>query len=162
MIKQIYGERKLNAAKQLDIFMSSLSDYFNKINIDKTKYREEFNEIELMSIEEIDKLTKDSCFNSAYILYQYADYISLDLNKCRAILYWCENSLNEIVSREINDLPQFNKHEIKVAEILRSNTVAKNLNDWKIKAQSRINFLESKEQNIRRRAECLIEKGKRK
>jgi len=152
----------LNAAKQLDNFMCALSDYFSKIGIDKTAHRPEFNEVELMSINDMDLLTKDACFNCAYVLYQYADYISTDLNKCRAIFYWCENSLNEIVSREINDLPQFNKHDIKVAEIIRSNVVAKNLNDWKIKAQSRINFLESKEQNIRRRAECLIEKGKRK
>ena len=107
-------------------------------------------------------LNRDDCFNAAYTLYQYADYISVDLNKCRAIFSWCDSSLNEIISREINDLPQFNKHEIKVAEILRSNSIAKNLNDWKIKAQARINMLESKEQNIRRRAECLIEKGKRK
>jgi hypothetical protein len=152
----------VSVSKQLEEFTKSLSSYFDGLRINKTSLREEFNEVELMSSSEIDSLTKDGCFNAAYVLYQYADFISIELNKLRAIFYWCENSLNEIVSREINDLPQFNKYEIKVAEVLRSNVVAKNLQDWKIKAQSRINMLESKEQNIRRRAECLIEKGKRK
>jgi hypothetical protein len=152
----------LSVAKQLENFTSTLSDYFSGLKVDKTKYRQDFNDLELMTPKEIDSLTKDGCFNAAYMLYQYADYISIDLNKCRAILMWCENSLNEIVSREINDLPQFNKYEINVAEVLRSNTVAKNLHDWKMQAQCRINLLEAKEQNIRRRAECLIEKGKRK
>lgn len=152
----------MSAAKQLDEFILDLSRYFSGLKIDKTNHRKEFNELELMDSSKIDSLTKDECFNAAFVLYQYADYISVELNKCRSIFYWCENSLNEIVSREINDLPQFNKYEIKVAEVLRSNYIAKNINDWKIKAQSRINMLESKEQNIRRRAECLIEKGKRK
>lgn len=152
----------VSIAKQLDNFISALSSYFSGLQIDKISFRSEFNIVELMSTEQMDLLNRDDCFNAAYTLYQYADYISIDLNKCRAIFSWCDSSLNEIISREINDLPQFNKHEIKVAEILRSNSIAKNLNDWKIKAQSRINMLESKEQNIRRRAECLIEKGKRK
>lgn len=156
------GEYKSSVAKELEKFTTSLSDYFSGLKVDKTKHREDFNIVELMSAQEVDALTKDGCFNAAYTMYQYADYISVDLNKCRAILAWCENSLNEIVSREINDLPQFNKYEIKVAEVLRSNQVAKNLHEWKTQAQARINFLESKEQNIRRRAECLIEKGKRK
>jgi hypothetical protein len=152
----------VSIAKQLDNFISALSSYFSGLQIDKISFRPEFNIVELMSTEQMDLLNRDDCFNAAYTLYQYADYISVDLNKCRAIFSWCDSSLNEIISREINDLPQFNKHEIKVAEILRSNSIAKNLNDWKIKAQARINMLESKEQNIRRRAECLIEKGKRK
>ena len=152
----------MNAAKRLDEFVYDLSCYFSGLRIDKINHRKEFNDIELMNTEQLNALTKDECFNGGYTLYQYADYIALDLNKCRSILYWCENSLNEIISREINDLPQYNKYEIKVAEVLRSNTIAKNLNDWKIKAQCRINMLEAKEQNIRRRAECLIEKGKRK
>lgn len=162
MMNAISGEYNLSVAKQLDNFIHELSNYFGALKIDKINHRKEFNELELMNSDKLNSLTKDDCFNGAYILYQYADYISLDLNKCRSILYWCENSLNEIISREIADLPQFNKYEIKVAEILRSNMVAKNLNEWKIKAQSRINTLEAKEQNIRRRAECLIEKGKRK
>lgn len=152
----------MSVAKQLESFISELSSYFSGLKLNKINHRKEFNELELISNNEIEALTKDECFNCAYVLYQYADYISLELNKCRSIFYWCENSLNEIISREINDLPQYNKYEIKVAEVLRSNTIAKNLNDWKTNAQCRINLLESKEQNIRRRAECLIEKGKRK
>jgi hypothetical protein len=86
----------------------------------------------------------------------------MELNKCRNILLWCDNSINEIVSREIDTQSQYNKYEIKVAAILKENLVAQKIHEWKTVMVSRINILDPKEQNVRRRAECLIEKGKRK
>jgi hypothetical protein len=151
----------LSAADRLKEFVKNIDNYVNKI-VATQKLQPEYEQLDIMTAQEIDALTKDGCFNAAYTLYQYADYINMELNKCRNILLWCDNSINEIVSREIDTQSQYNKYEIKVAAILKENLVAQKIHEWKTVMVSRINILDPKEQNVRRRAECLIEKGKRK
>ena len=151
----------MSAADRLKEFVKNIDNYVNKI-VATQKLQPEYEQLDIMTAQEIDALTKDGCFNAAYTLYQYADYINMELNKCRNILLWCDNSINEIVSREIDTQSQYNKYEIKVAAILKENLVAQKIHEWKTVMVSRINILDPKEQNVRRRAECLIEKGKRK
>ena len=151
----------MSAADRLKEFVKNIDNYVNKIVVTQ-KLQPEYEQLDIMTAQEIDALTKDGCFNAAYTLYQYADYINMELNKCRNILLWCDNSINEIVSREIDTQSQYNKYEIKVAAILKENLVAQKIHEWKTVMVSRINILDPKEQNVRRRAECLIEKGKRK
>ena len=57
---------------------------------------------------------------------------------------------------------QFMKYETKVDLIKRNNIIAKNINEWLMTAESRLEMLKSREYNVRRKADILIEKGKRK
>ena len=53
------------------------------------------------------------------------------------------------------------KHDTKVATIIRNNEIAGRINEWKLTAEGRLENLKSREYNVRRKADILIEKGKR-
>lgn len=159
---QKYGESNLNASERLQKFVDNIDSYIESKNFIGPKFNEEFKAAEQLDIEKLNCLTRDDCFSYGFMLYQYADFIATELNRNKAVLLFCEDSLNKIFADEMFDMPQYTKHEIKVGAILRENELAKKINEWKIIAQSRIDLLQTKEYNCRRKADCLIEKGKRK
>jgi hypothetical protein len=152
----------LNASERLKIFVENIDTYIESKNYIGPKFNNDFKIAEDLDLATIITLSQDDCFNYAYMLYQYADDIALELTRNKAVLQWCETSLNEMVSVELINMPQIAKHEMKFAAILKENDLAKKLNEWKAVATSRIDFLQVKEYNVRRKADCLIEKGKRK
>lgn len=158
----ISGENNLNASERLEHFLKCINDYIESKNFTGPKFNEEFKQPETLDLDTMNCLTRDDCFNYGYMLYQYADFVATELNKNKSIVLYCEDSLNKILSKEMPDMPQFTKHEMKAAMILNENVVANKINEWKIVAQSRVDFLYTKEYNLRKKAECLIEKGKRK
>lgn len=152
----------MNASEKLENFIKNINNYIESKNFIGPAFSEEFKLPEALDISTMNTLTRDDCFNYAYMLYQYADTVATELNKNKSILSYCEDSLNKIISKEIINMPQFTKHEIKAASVLLENEVAQKINEWKIIAQSRVDFLQNKEYNLRKKADCLIEKGKRK
>jgi hypothetical protein len=156
------GENNLNANERLEQFLKYIDDYIQSKNFIGPSFNEEFKIPENMGLDQMNFLTRDDCFNYAYMLYQYADFVARELSKNKSIILYCEDALNKILSREMVDMPQFTKHDMKVASILNENAVANKINDWKIVAQSRVDFLQNKEYNLRKKADCLMEKGKRK
>ena len=96
-------------------------------------------------------------------MYQYADHVATEKAQQESVVRWCENSLNTIIASEIQDMAgEYLKHEIKVATILRNHDLAKKINEWKIVAESRLGKIQSREYNIRRKADILMDKGRRK
>ena len=77
------------------------------------------------------------------------------------VVKWCDKNLKTIISTEIEDMPQFTKYEMKVAHVLKNNDLAKKIDEWKSVAEGRIIALGNKEYSVRKKADCLIEKGKR-
>ena len=76
---------------------------------------------------------------------------------------WCKDSLGSIVASEVAEIEvQFMKYETKVDLIKRDNDIAKNINEWLLTAESRLELLKSREYNVRRKADILIDKGRRK
>jgi hypothetical protein len=97
------------------------------------------------------------------MLYQYADNVASEKASCETIVRWCENSFNSIISNDMEDIAHvIAKHEIKVATIVRTNDLARKINEWKLTAEGRLEPLKNREYNVRRKADILIEKGKRK
>ena len=152
----------MNASERLSEFTQGVQNYIDCKNLGPPKFTAEHVLPEMFSIENLERLTQDECFNSAFMLYQYADYISSEKASQEVVLIWCEKALNTIISTEIEDMPQYTKHDIKVAHILRNNDLAKKIDEWKNVAEGRITMLGSKEYSVRKKADCLIEKGKRK
>ena len=71
--------------------------------------------------------------------------------------------MNKIIAHDMDDFSSvIAKHEIKVANILRNNDLANSINKWKIVAEGRLANLTNREYSVRRKADCLMEKGKRK
>ena len=161
---QNIGERKLNAADRLKSFIDGIEQYITAKNITPTRFNPEFAIAETFSIEKMESLTQDECFNYAYQLYQYADHVGHERAQCENVIRWCDNTLQSIISESISSgiWDQFAKYETKVATILRNDDLARKINEWKMTAQGRLECVKNREYNIRRKADILIEKGKRK
>jgi len=152
----------LNAADRLKVFLEGIERYITAENLSPTKFNPEFAIAETLTLEQLDRLTQDECFNYAYQLYQYADHIAHERSKCENVVRWCRENSNSIIAHEITEIDvQFMKHETKVDLIKRNNDIARNITEWLITAESRLEPLKSREYNIRRKADILIEKGKR-
>lgn len=158
------GEIKLKAAERLKQFLDGIDDYISAKNITPAEFNEEFSEAEKLSTENLEGLTQDECFNYAYQLMQYVDHMGSERAQCENVIRWCTNSLQSIISEAINSgvWDTYAKHETKVATILRNNELANKINEWKLTAEGRLENLKSREYNIRRKADILFEKGKRK
>ena len=152
----------MNASERLNEFTQGIQNYINGKFLGPPKFTPEHVLPEMYSTDNLEKLTQDECFNGAFMLYQYADYISSEKASQEVVFKWCEKSLNTIISTEIEDMPQFTKYEIKVANILKNNDLAKKIDEWKSVAEGRLTALGNKEYSVRKKADCLMEKGKRK
>lgn len=153
----------MNAADRLKEFLDGIDDYISLKNLKAPKNTSnEFQQAEELSLDNLDKLTQDQCFNYAFMMYQYADHVASEKASQETVVNWCENSLNSIISTEMEDMSHIiAKHEIKVANILKGNDLARKIDDWKNVAKGRLAKLVSREYNIRRKADILMEKGRR-
>lgn len=161
---QSIGERKLNAADRLKKFIEGIDSYINAKNITPTKFTTEFAIAETLSLEQMEKLSQDDCFNLAYQLYQYADHVAHERASAENVIRWCDVNLQSIISDLVNSgiWDQYARYETKVGTILRNDDLARKINDWKMTAEGRLEHLKSREYNVRRKADILMEKGKRK
>ena len=152
----------MNASERLNEFTQGIQNYIDCKNLGPPKFTAEHVLPEMFSVENLERLTQDECFNSAFMLYQYADYVSSEKASQEVVIKWCEKALNTIISTEIEDMSQYTKHDMKVAHVLRSHDLAKKIDEWKTIAEARVVSLGSKEYSVRKKADCLMEKGKRK
>lgn len=163
MIQKNIGEVNLNAADRLKSFLEGIDSYITAKNVVPTVFNSDFAIAETLSLQDMEKLNQDDCFNYAYQLYQFADHVSKEKAHCENVVRWCNNSLNSIIAVELNNgvWDQYAKHDIKVATILRNDDLAHKINEWKMTAEARLENIKSREYNVRRKADILIEKGKR-
>lgn len=153
----------MNFADRLKEFLSGVDSYISGKNLSPTKLNTDFEIADTFSMEQLQKLTKEECFDYAFMLYQYADHVAFEKANCETVVNWCEANLNSIIASEIQEMSgEFLKHDIKVATIVRTHDLANKIHEWKITAQARLEPLKSRENNVRRKAEILLEKGRRK
>ena len=163
MTRWSIGENKLNAADRLQKFLDGIESYITAKNVVPSKFAPEFALADSLGIEQLEKLAQDDCFNFAYHLYQYADHLARERAHCENVSKWCNNSLQSIIAEAIPEMMgEYVKHDTKVATIIRNDELAGRINDWKMTAEGRLENLKSREYNVRRKADILIEKGKRK
>lgn len=153
----------MNAADRLRNFLDGIDAYVNAKNITPTPFNAEFAIAETFTLEQMQKLIQDECFNYAYLLYQYADHISHERANCENVIKWCDYNLQSIIAEDLKNgvWEQYAKHETKVATIIRDNEVAFKIHEWKMTAEGRLENVKNREYNIRRKADILIEKGKK-
>lgn len=154
----------MNAADRLSAFLDGINSYITAKNVVPTSFKADFAIAETLSLEDLEKLTQDECFNCSYQLYQFADHVAREKAHCENVVRWCSNTLQGIISDEISNgvWDQYAKHDTKVATILRNDELANRINEWKMTAEGRLENLKSREYNVRRKADILIEKGRRK
>ncbi len=155
----------MTAQDRLQDFLDGINRYIEAKNLGPTEFNDEFRIPEQVSLKDMDNLTAGECFNYAYMLYQYADHINHEKSLQETVINWCNGSLLTIIVQESENFPtdwvKYTKHEVKEATIARENVVVKKIREWKDVAEARVASLKNKEYTVRKKADCLMEKGKR-
>ena len=153
----------MDAQARLDGFKTRMDSYFSSKHLYPAAFNPDFTIADTLSVSDMDQLTQNDCFNYSFQLCQYADYVGFERAEVEGIARWCENSLNMIIASQIDEMAgEYLKYEIKVAKIVRNDLLASKVNEWLLEAQARLEPLKNREYNIRKKADILIEKGKRK
>jgi len=156
------GENKLSTAKEnLEQHIKDIDDYINSHNTKFSSFREEFLLVADLPMESLKKLTKDELFDNAYILYSYASYIQDDINRNKIALDWCNDQLEKLVVKHNDSFDKYTKHESKRQIIVQDNNYAAKVDQMRLVAESRLQALDGKVYEIKRKADILLEKGKR-
>lgn len=151
----------LNAAEQFEGFKKAVDDYIELKGIQQISFSEDFKIALSLDLDTIDRLTQQECFDYAYTLYQYAGYVQDECSQQQVVVDWCNSRLNYVIATNEDCFPQYTKHEMKIPILIKENSFASKIESWRLIAESRLKRLEGKEVLIKRKADCLMEKGKR-
>ena len=164
MKTQSIGERNLNSQDRLEYFLNGITEYIEGKNLAPCEFKEEFQKADQISDERLKILTRDELFDEAFLLYQYADHVGQERAHTENVIRWCNDTLQRVIAYGVQhgEWDKYEKHDTKVATILSNDAIASAVNNWKLTAEGRLEHLRNREYNIKRKAEILIEKGKRK
>jgi hypothetical protein len=151
-----------NANEQFETFKRSVDDYIDLKGIKQVSFTDDFEVALNLDLDVMDKLTQQECFDYAYTLYQYAGYIQDEISQQQVVVDWCNTRLNYIIATNEDCFPQYTKHEMKIPILIKENSFASKVDQWRLVAESRLKRLDGKDAITRRKADCLMEKGKRK
>jgi len=155
------GEKELTASEKLAEYITSINSYVELGNLKFSGFKEEFLLVSDMSANKLSDLTQSEMFDAAYLLYGYATYIQEEINKNKIALNWCNNELEKMIVKYSNDFSQYTKHESKKYILAQNNSYATSLEKMREIAESRLQSLEGKVFELKRKADILMEKGRR-
>ena len=155
------GETDLKASEKLAKHLDDITNYINLTNTKFIAFKEEFLLVSDLSSDDLKKLTQSEAFDSAYLLYGYATYIQDEINKNKIALNWCNDQMEKLIVLHQNEFGQYTKHESKKHILAKSNSYASSLENMREVAEARIQSLEGKVFELKRKADILLEKGKR-
>jgi hypothetical protein len=155
------GEKEFKASEKLAQHLKDITDYIDLTNTKFAGFREEFLVAADLSSEALKNLTQQELFDTAYILYGYATYIQEEINKNKIALSWCNNQMEKLIVVHNNDFGQYTKHESKKYILAKNNSYASSIENMREVAESRLQALEGKVFELKRKADILLEKGKR-
>ena len=151
-----------NANEQFEAFKKSVDDYIGLKGIKQISFTEDFDTALNLDLDVMDKLTQQECFDYAYTLYQYAGYIQDEISQQQVVVDWCNSRLNYIIANNEDCFPQYTKHEMKIPILIKENSFASKVDQSRLVAEYRLKRLDVKDTITIRKADCLMEKGKRK
>ena len=157
------GEIKLKTANEQLADLRAMVDDFLKAS--HARFHKKFNE-EWTTAADADSsvlmaLTKDETFDFAYSLYGYASHIQDELNMQQIALDWCNDKLDKMIAKNYHQFDNYMKYETKRNMIVINDEYARIVDHYREIALSRVQSLESKAKDLRRKADILLEKGKR-
>ena len=155
------GDKELKASEKILDHINSINDYINITNTKFIGFKEEFLLVADLSSDSLKKLTQQESFDAAYLLYGYATYIQDEINKNKIALSWCNDQIEKMIVKHNDEFGQFTKHESKKHILAASNSYAASLENMRLVAESRIQALEGKVFELKRKADILLEKGKK-
>tara|TARA_B100001123_G_C15276637_1_gene1012428 strand:+ start:461 stop:937 length:477 start_codon:yes stop_codon:yes gene_type:complete len=155
------GKELLGAAETLSKHIEQINDYLDLSNTRFVSFHEEFLHSSDMKRSTMSSLTRDELFDHAYVIYGYASYIQDEINKNKVVLDWCEDQIEKMVTRNLGNFDQYTKHEVKRQSIIAENSYAAKCDQMRQVAEARLQSLEGKVYELKRKGDILLEKGKR-
>jgi hypothetical protein len=155
------GENTLRASEKLSEHLSQITSYIDLSNTKFSAFREEYLLVANLSSDELKKLTQQEAFDTAYLLYGYSTYIQDEINKNKIALAWCNDQLEKLVVAHNDEFGQYTKHEVKRQIIIKDNNYAASVDKMREVAEARLQALDGKVYELKRKADILLEKAKR-
>lgn len=155
------GNKELKASEKILEHINSINDYINITNTRFTGFKEDFLLVSNMSSEDLRKLTQQESMDAAYILYGYSTYIQDEINKNKIALTWCHDEMEKLIAKSSDQFGQYTKHESKKYILAQNNSYASSLENMRQVAEARLQALDGKVFELKRKADILLEKGKR-
>jgi hypothetical protein len=152
----------LKTAKEtVENFLEKLDQFTNETNTKFATFREEFLLAADMEMEQVKKLNQEELFDYAYALYGYASYIQDQINRQKVVFNLCNDQLQKMVAKYNDKFNPYTKHEIRMQMIVVDNEYAASIDNYKQVAEARIQELDGKVYELKRKGDILMEKGKR-
>lgn len=155
------GDKELKASDKIAEHLTNITDYINSSNTKFSSFREEYLIAADLSLEQLKKLTQQDLFDTAYLLYGYATYIQDEINKNKIALSWCNDQMEKMIAIHSNEFGQYTKHESKKHILAKNNSYAASIEHMREVAEARLQALDGKVFELKRKADILLEKGKR-
>jgi len=155
------GDKELKASEKISEYLNQINEYINITNTKHVNFKEEYLIVADMNSEQLRKLTQSELFDAAYLLYSYATHVQDEINKNKIALAWCHDEIEKMIVRYSDEFGQYTKHESKKYILAQNNSYAASLENMRQTAEGRIHALEGKVFELKRKADILLEKGKR-
>jgi ElaB/YqjD/DUF883 family membrane-anchored ribosome-binding protein len=157
------GENKLKTAnEQLSELRDMINDFLNASHARfNKKFRDDWHRCANADKETISMLTKDELFTWAYELYSYSTHLQDELNMQKIALNWCNDKLDKMVAKNYHQFDTYMKYETKKNLIVINDEYARMVDHYREIAESRVQSLDGKIYELKRKADILMEKGKR-
>lgn len=154
----------VTADEKLQYHLNNINRYIESSNCNYSSYQEEFKIYADMTVYDLNKKTSDELFNIAFILYSYVAYLQDEINKHKTVLAFCESELNSLMAKHRSDygFDKYTKHEMRRSTIIFENSHAAKLEEIRLSASNKLTLLDGKVYELKRQAEILLEKSKRK
>ena len=157
------GENKLKTAnEQLADLKAMVEDFLNASNARfNRKFRDDWHRCANADRQTINSLTQAELFDWSYELYSYSTYLQDELNMQKIALDWCNDKLDKMVAKNYHQFDTYMKYETKRNLIVINDEYARMVDHYREIAESRIHSLDGKIYELKRKADILMEKGKR-
>jgi len=155
------GEQQLKASDRLAKHIEAINDYIDLSNVRFAGFHEDFLDAANMRRSRMSTLTQQEHFDFAYTLYGYASYVQDEINKNKVVLDWCEDQIEKLVVANLDNFDQYTKHEVKRQSIIKENSYAAKCDQMRQVAQARLQSMDGKVYELKRKGDILLEKGKR-
>lgn len=151
-----------NSIKGLDEFCEYLNSYTNLTHLSEVEYDDVVKETMNLSLQDLLDISPEECLARSIKLNSYAFWLQSELNSNNAKLLWCEESINHIVAKSYNNMPDMMKYEIRRHAIIKDNSFALELEKVRLKIKGATITLASKIEDIRNMSLTLRKLGESK
>ena len=157
------GENKLKTAnEQLADLKAMVDDFLNASHARfSDKFNDEWTTAANADMQTIKSLTQEECFIWAYTLYSYSTFLQDELNMQKIALDWCNDKLDKMVAKNYQQFDPYMKYEMRRQAIVMNDEYARTVDHYREVAHSRVQSLDGKIYELKRKADILMEKGKR-